>query len=114
MCVGFARLWHVPNARVDSEENLFKKAKGRLYYFYVNRVLMLVFQSTVSLVAYLSTLRICVSKMSTVLFENYFVPTLWLATLVFAVGRGIGGLGNEAKRNAKTDQLRPVPRDKCK
>ena len=23
---------------------------------------------------------------------------------------GIGGLGNEAKRNAKTDQLRPVPR----
>ena len=25
-------------------------------------------------------------------------------------GRGIGGLGNEAKRNAKTDQLRPVPR----
>ena len=28
--------------------------------------------------------------------------------------RGIGGLGNEAKRNAKTDQLRPVPRAKCK
>jgi len=27
-------------------------------------------------------------------------------------GRGIGGLGNEAKRNAKTDQLRPVPRHK--
>ena len=26
---------------------------------------------------------------------------------------GLGGLGNEAKRNAKTDQLRPVPRDKC-
>jgi len=26
---------------------------------------------------------------------------------------GIGGLGNEAKRNAKTDQLRPVPLDKC-
>jgi len=25
-------------------------------------------------------------------------------------GRGIGGLGNEAKRNAKTDQLRAVPR----
>ena len=25
-------------------------------------------------------------------------------------GRGIGGLGNAAKRNAKTDQLRPVPR----
>ena len=23
---------------------------------------------------------------------------------------GIGGFGNEAKRNAKTDQLRPVPR----
>ena len=23
---------------------------------------------------------------------------------------GLGGLGNEAKRNAKTDQLRPVPR----
>ena len=23
---------------------------------------------------------------------------------------GIGGIGNEAKRNAKTDQLRPVPR----
>ena len=53
----------------QSEENLFKKAKGRLYYFYVNRVLTL-FQSTVSLVAYLSTLRICFSKMSTVLFEN--------------------------------------------
>ncbi len=27
---------------------------------------------------------------------------------------GIGGLGNEAKRNAKTDQLRLVPRDKFK
>jgi hypothetical protein len=26
-------------------------------------------------------------------------------------GRGIGGLGNEAKRNTKTDQLRPVPRN---
>ena len=26
-------------------------------------------------------------------------------------GGGIGGLGNEAKRNAKTDLLRPVPRD---
>ena len=26
--------------------------------------------------------------------------------------RGIGGLGNEANRNAKTDQLRPVPRHK--
>jgi len=26
----------------------------------------------------------------------------------------IGGLGNEAKRNAKTDQLRPVHRDKYK
>ena len=25
-------------------------------------------------------------------------------------GRGLGGLGNEAKRNAKTDQLRLVPR----
>jgi len=25
-------------------------------------------------------------------------------------GRGIRGLGNEAKRNAKTDQLRPVAR----
>jgi hypothetical protein len=27
---------------------------------------------------------------------------------------GIEGLGNEAKQNAKTDQLRPVPRDKFK
>ena len=36
------------------------------------------------------------------------------AAIVSNVGvcaeRGIGGLGNEAKRNAKTDQLRPVPR----
>jgi hypothetical protein len=30
--------------------------------------------------------------------------------VVVCGGRGIGGLGNEAKRNAKTDQLRPVPR----
>jgi hypothetical protein len=29
-------------------------------------------------------------------------------TRVFAVGRGLGGLGNGAKRNAKTDQLRLV------
>lgn len=36
------------------------------------------------------------------------------AALVFVVGRGLGGLGNAAKRNAKTDQLRPVPRDKGK
>lgn len=27
---------------------------------------------------------------------------------------GLGGLGNEVKRNAKTDQLRLVPHDKCK
>jgi len=26
---------------------------------------------------------------------------------------GIGGLSNAAKRNAKADQLRPVPRGKC-
>jgi len=30
---GFARLWHVPNEAGTSEENLFKKAKGQLYYF---------------------------------------------------------------------------------
>ena len=35
----------------------------------------------------------------------------WLAGNVGACAvAGIGGLGNEAKRNAKTDQLRPVPR----
>jgi hypothetical protein len=27
---------------------------------------------------------------------------------------GLGGLSNVAKRNAKADQLRPVPRDKFK
>ena len=30
---------------------------------------------------------------------------VWLSAVA-----GIGGLGNGAKRNAKTDQLRPVPR----
>ena len=30
---GVARLWHVPNEAGTSEENLFKNAKGRLYYF---------------------------------------------------------------------------------
>jgi len=29
------RLWHVPNVRGNSEHNLLKNAKGRLYYFLV-------------------------------------------------------------------------------
>ena len=29
---GFGRLWHVPNALGNSEENLFKKAKGRTLF----------------------------------------------------------------------------------
>lgn len=32
-------------------------------------------------------------------------PNVWVCAVA-----GIGGLSNEAKRNAKTDQLRPVPR----
>ena len=34
-------------------------------------------------------------------------------TLVLVHVAGIGGLKNEAKRNVKPDQLRPVARDKC-
>jgi hypothetical protein len=30
-CGGFARLWHVPNARGESKHNLLKNAKGRPY-----------------------------------------------------------------------------------
>ena len=29
---GFAGLWQVPNARGNSEENLLKNAKGRMYF----------------------------------------------------------------------------------
>jgi hypothetical protein len=65
-----------------SEENLFKKAKVSGRYFVVNQVLMFVLHSTVSLVACLTPLEFCFSKMSTVVFENKFVPTLWLATFV--------------------------------
>jgi hypothetical protein len=52
------------------------------------------------------------AKLSTV-FSCVGRPTLAGNVGVCTVA-GIGGLGNEAKRNAKTDQLRPVPRDKCK
>ena len=47
--------------------------------------------------------------------SNYLIENTRLAANVGACAvAGIGGLGNGAERNAKTDQLRPVPRDKCK
>jgi hypothetical protein len=30
---GIVRLWHVPNARGNFEDNFLKNAKGRLYFF---------------------------------------------------------------------------------
>jgi hypothetical protein len=70
----------VPNAWGKSKHNLFKNAKGRLYYFLICP--SFIFSSPTRPEAVnLSAWEIVVSKVSAVLFENQIVLTLWLATL---------------------------------
>jgi hypothetical protein len=82
-----------------SEYNLFKNAKGRLYYFFkMSNVLF--FQSpSCHRAANLSPWEMFVRKSSAVLFENHFVPTLWLATFVFAMWPASQAAGCPAKPN---------------
>ena len=47
------------------------------------------------------------------LFDSRHCPEKIAGNVCVSAVAGIGGLGNVAKRNAKTDQLRLVPRDKC-
>ena len=77
------RLWHVPNARGFRRRIFLKKRRVGCIIFHMSALIFFkvqVFTEPFTCPPW----EIFVRKSSAVLFENQLVPTLWLATFVFA------------------------------